>query len=111
MSDVSPVTDEQRAREAAAKQRFFALSLFRLSGVFILMFGFLIMLQKFSFVSGEKAKIMGAIIACVGMFQTIIIPRLLARARSEENTSELQSLMRISYAVFRLKKTQQTTEQ
>src|SRR3546814_4792366 len=27
-----------------------------------------------------------------------------ARARSEEHTSELQSLMRISYAVFRLKK-------
>src|SRR3546814_6436077 len=27
-----------------------------------------------------------------------------ARARSEENTSELQSLMRISYAVFCLKK-------
>src|SRR3546814_9047060 len=26
------------------------------------------------------------------------------RARSEEHTSELQSLMRISYAVFRLKK-------
>src|SRR3546814_8348248 len=31
-------------------------------------------------------------------------PRLLARARSEEHTSELQSLMRISYAVFCLKK-------
>src|SRR3546814_3709052 len=29
---------------------------------------------------------------------------LLARARSEEHTSELQSLMRISYAVFCLKK-------
>src|SRR3546814_7048294 len=28
----------------------------------------------------------------------------LTRARSEEHTSELQSLMRISYAVFRLKK-------
>src|SRR3546814_8952583 len=27
------------------------------------------------------------------------------QARSEEHTSELQSLMRISYAVFRLKKT------
>src|SRR3546814_8230770 len=27
-----------------------------------------------------------------------------SRARSEEHTSELQSLMRISYAVFRLKK-------
>src|SRR3546814_5446993 len=30
------------------------------------------------------------------------------RARSEEHTSELQSLMRISYAVFCLKKTQET---
>src|SRR3546814_1930583 len=30
-------------------------------------------------------------------------------ARSEEHTSELQSLMRISYAVFCLKKKQQTT--
>src|SRR3546814_8042547 len=31
------------------------------------------------------------------------------RARSEEHTSELQSLMRISYAVFCLKKTQTPT--
>src|SRR3546814_7135047 len=31
------------------------------------------------------------------------------RYRSEEHTSELQSLMRISYAVFCLKKTKQTT--
>src|SRR3546814_3177434 len=31
-----------------------------------------------------------------------------ARARSEEHTSELQSLMRISYAVFCLKKKTQT---
>src|SRR3546814_7989090 len=30
--------------------------------------------------------------------------------RSEEHTSELQSLMRISYAVFCLKKKKQTTE-
>ena len=72
--------DEQAAREAAARQRFIAIGLFRLSGVFILMFGFLIMLQKFAFVSGDKAKIMGAIIATVGMFQTIIVPRILARA-------------------------------
>src|SRR3546814_5393095 len=34
--------------------------------------------------------------------------RLIA-ARSEEHTSELQSLMRISYAVFCLKKKKQTT--
>src|SRR3546814_2703451 len=34
------------------------------------------------------------------------LPGLLRpRQRSEEHTSELQSLMRISYAVFRLKKT------
>src|SRR3546814_10492108 len=32
---------------------------------------------------------------------------LVAGGRSEEHTSELQSLMRISYAVFCLKKTQQ----
>src|SRR3546814_9314383 len=33
---------------------------------------------------------------------------LLARRRSEEHTSELQSLMRISYAVFCLKKKKNT---
>src|SRR3546814_3482848 len=33
-----------------------------------------------------------------------IAPRLVALSRSEEHTSELQSLMRSSYAVFRLKK-------
>src|SRR3546814_3423587 len=32
-------------------------------------------------------------------------------ARSEEHTSELQSLMRISYAVFCLKKKKKTTKQ
>src|SRR3546814_4852288 len=34
----------------------------------------------------------------------VFLPRLLHFARSEEHTSELQSLMRISYAVFCLKK-------
>src|SRR3546814_7130740 len=33
------------------------------------------------------------------------------RRRSEEHTSELQSLMRISYAVFCLKKKKKTTQQ
>src|SRR3546814_5338033 len=41
-------------------------------------------------VDGEQAFLAGA--------------RLLAKERSEEHTSELQSLMRISYAVFCLKK-------
>src|SRR3546814_1561450 len=35
--------------------------------------------------------------------------RALATSRSEEHTSELQSLMRISYAVFCLKKKKNTT--
>lgn len=73
-------TEQRAAREAAAKQRFVALNLFRLSGIALVMFGFLIMAQKFGFVTGQKAKIMGAIIASVGMFQTILVPRLLARA-------------------------------
>src|SRR3546814_9654151 len=36
-------------------------------------------------------------------------PLVLRAARSEEHTSELQSLMRISYAVFCLKKNKKTT--
>src|SRR3546814_9930929 len=37
------------------------------------------------------------------------VPKALREARSEEHTSELQSLMRISYAVFCLKKKKITT--
>lgn len=64
----------------AARERLLFINLFRLSGVFILMFGFLIMMQRFSWVQGKEAKIMGAIIATVGMAQTIVIPRMLLRA-------------------------------
>src|SRR3546814_10344669 len=38
----------------------------------------------------------------------IDLPSVRAKIRSEEHTSELQSLMRISYAVFCLKKTKNT---
>src|SRR3546814_3333052 len=38
----------------------------------------------------------------------LIHPRNFAECRSEEHTSELQSLMRISYAVFYLKKNTHT---
>src|SRR3546814_958982 len=37
-------------------------------------------------------------------------PASICHGRSEEHTSELQSLMRISYAVFCLKKTKKTTD-
>src|SRR3546814_2011455 len=42
--------------------------------------------------------------ACCFEYAVIGDPRHYAAARSEEHTSELQSLMRISYAVFCLKK-------
>src|SRR3546814_5451170 len=46
----------------------------------------------------------------VGAFLSIARPgQRLANGRSEEHTSELQSLMRISYAVFCLKKNNKTT--
>src|SRR3546814_2348943 len=38
------------------------------------------------------------------MFTASLPPSIIASTRSEEHTSELQSLMRISYAVFCLKK-------
>src|SRR3546814_8166953 len=40
----------------------------------------------------------------------IVLCSLFVASRSEEHTSELQSLMRISYAVFCLKKKKKTTE-
>src|SRR3546814_1088543 len=43
----------------------------------------------------------------LGGFNDAVLKRI-GEHRSEEHTSELQSLMRISYAVFRLKKKKQT---
>src|SRR3546814_1627844 len=40
----------------------------------------------------------------LSMFGLVALTSLLSAERSEEHTSELQSLMRISYAVFCLKK-------
>lgn len=68
------------AKEAAARQRFVAIGLFRLSGVALVMFGFLIMMQRFAWVQGMDAKLMGACFATLGMVQTIVVPRLLLRA-------------------------------
>src|SRR3546814_2786260 len=51
---------------------------------------------------------------CIGLVKTVKGRSMCRRqqqgdARSEEHTSELQSLMRISYAVFCLKKKKKTT--
>src|SRR3546814_9697251 len=43
------------------------------------------------------------------LYNEVTLPMLTERRRSEEHTSELQSLMRISYAVFCLKKKNKRT--
>jgi hypothetical protein len=77
-SEIDPAGAARRA--AAAKQRFFMIGLFRLSGALILIFGIAIGMEKFGWVQGEKAKWMGVIVASVGFFQFMIVPRMLARA-------------------------------
>src|SRR3546814_5411810 len=54
--------------------------------------------------SGRKAMIRGARGRCPRCNEAKLFVRFLKPMRSEEHTSELQSLMRISYAVFCLKK-------
>ncbi|MDX3900753.1 MAG: hypothetical protein QHC40_09630 [Sphingobium sp.] len=71
------MSDPQTDPEKLARQRHFAIGLFRLSGAFIVMFGFLILMQRFSWVQGNKAKAMGAIFVVVGLFQFIAVPRLM----------------------------------
>ncbi len=82
MSDPVPLdTPEQAERRAAlARQRFWIISLFRLSGAIVLLFGMAISLQRFGWVQGEKAKWMGLIVSVVGFFQFILVPRMLIRA-------------------------------
>ena len=63
--------------EKIARQRHFAIGLFRLSGALIVMFGFLATMQRFTWVQGDKAKAFGAIMVIVGLFQFVIVPRLM----------------------------------
>src|SRR3546814_7430392 len=61
-------------------------------------------------VSGYASAALFAKLGGVGPFLRSRSARLLIPLRSEEHTSELQSLLRISYAVFCLKKTKQTEQ-
>ena len=76
MTDIPPLPPSIDP-EKAARQRHFALGLFRLSGALIVMFGFMILMQRFGWVQGGKAKAMGVIFVMVGLFQFVVIPRLL----------------------------------
>lgn len=73
MTDPLPPTDPDKV----ARQRHFAISLFRLSGAFLVMFGFLAIAQRFSWVQGGKAKAFGTIMVLAGLFQFVLVPRLL----------------------------------
>src|SRR3546814_8465164 len=62
---------------------------------------------KFSGWDGKRediCKTFGEAWFAAGRSALLLVPSIPARVRSEEHTSELQSLMRISYAVFCLKK-------
>src|SRR3546814_8946656 len=69
-------------------------------------------LQRMSAKDGMAlgAALVGAVAAAKGK-PLVGAPLLIGATRSEEHTSELQSLMRISYAVFCLKKKKDQNEQ
>jgi len=75
MNDMPPIPPVDP--EKIARQRQFAIVLFRLSGAFLVMFGFLDIKQRFSWVQGDKAKAFGLIMVVAGLFQFIIVPRLM----------------------------------
>src|SRR3546814_7280105 len=65
------------------------------------------MMLRYSFGLGEDADLVETAVQNVlkgGVRTADIMGKNTAKVRSEEHTSELQSLMRISYAVFCLKK-------
>src|SRR3546814_7126733 len=66
-------------------------------------FGFAFALRKGENYRGRVSLVRAFILVCV------CLALFVQSARSEEHTSELQSLMRISYAVFCLKKKNQDT--
>ena len=77
-------------RHDPARTRFIGLSLFRLSGVLIAVFGLLVFTERFSFVAGDNARQMGAIVILVGFFQLIVVPRMLARTWRTPRSSDHQ---------------------
>jgi hypothetical protein len=70
---------DSTAHAAIAKQRLLALTIMRLAGLALLGFALLVLTQKFDWVQGDNARKLGAILACAGLVQTLVIPRLLLR--------------------------------
>src|SRR3546814_4634261 len=79
----------------------------RAASLLILWLFWLSSMMRVSFrAKSSPACVKSTLIGCV--FALLISYRMLVRHRSEEHTSELQSLMRTSYAVFCLKKKKHT---
>src|SRR3546814_3056674 len=95
-----------RGRNAALKMPIrSAFPSYRLSPALLL---FLLLLGTLWVAGGAShADVTGQVVTRTATWLILV----LAILRSEEHTSELQSLMRISYAVFCLKKKKQTTSQ
>src|SRR3546814_5123755 len=65
---------------------------------------------KFFTILSLRDTLIGCVVA-IAMQVAFFVFTCVSWPRSEEHTSELQSLMRISYAVFCLKKKKQKTEE
>ncbi len=82
-TDQAPTDQADTANAAAmAKQRFFAMSIMRLGGAFVVMLGLLISTEYFDRIQGDRAKWAGLAVSVVGLLQFSVIPRVLARAWS-----------------------------
>src|SRR3546814_10710844 len=66
-------------------------------------------LQERAGLSLSELGVVGGLPFIAAVLVCMVLGRVVDRFRSEEHTSELQSLMRISYAVFCLKKKKQNT--
>src|SRR3546814_10798447 len=101
MNEASQATDSTEALTAALGRSDLARAVERLAGVPVLVLGD-IMLDRFVYGTVERISPEAPIPVLRIAEETAMLGG--AGNRSEEHTSELQSLMRISYAVFCLKK-------
>lgn len=79
MSDHS-LPDDRDPQSQVARNRFLLISLMRLSGAAILLFGIMISMERFDWARGDLARYLGFGVSIVGLIDFFVVPRLLARA-------------------------------
>jgi uncharacterized membrane protein len=72
--------DPRAAKENLEKQRFMVLSLLRLSGAVLVIFGFLCIAHRIAWFKGDVSTAIGAMFALSGLVQSLVLPRILIRA-------------------------------